>query len=167
MTAGSVSFPEYMMRGQSYLLHGTQFYANVDTRSDVNGGMVEQVDNMQFANPFVTYGTALGMSGATATKPCKITTSSSHGLSDGDIVVIDQVGGMVQLNGSIGVVAVVDADEFHLTGVDSTDYTGYDSGGLVIPLEIKSVNDPSTDLTAMDTAATAFDTLVDALLPKT
>lgn len=65
---------------------------------------------------------------ATAANPCVIT-SNSHGLSNGDIVIIEGVVGMTQLNGRYYTVANVATNTFELSGVNSSAYTAYSSGG--------------------------------------
>jgi hypothetical protein len=72
--------------------------------------------------------TDLSIAGATKTSPCQITTGT-HGLSNGDYVMITSVGGMTELNDKIYKVTVVDTTNFTLDDVDSTGYTTYTSGG--------------------------------------
>lgn len=69
------------------------------------------------------------ISGATQANPCVIT-ATAHGFSNGDIVYIASVSGMTQLNGKIYTVGGATANTFQLTGVDSTGYTAYTSGGF-------------------------------------
>jgi len=62
-------------------------------------------------------------------------TITAHPFSDGDVVLIESVGGMIELNNSIYEVAVVDADNITLkdivsgADVDTTGFTAYTSGG--------------------------------------
>jgi hypothetical protein len=72
------------------------------------------------------------ISGATEADPCVIT-CTGHGLSTGDKVRISGVNGMVELNGKIFTITVVDANSFSI-GVDSQAYTTYTSGGVAEPL---------------------------------
>lgn len=72
--------------------------------------------------------TAKNITGATNANPCVIT-SNSHGYSNGDEVVINSVGGMTQLNGRRFIVAGVTANTFQLSGVNSSAYGTYTSGG--------------------------------------
>ncbi len=65
---------------------------------------------------------------ATKANPCVIT-SSAHGLSNGDKVYISGVVGMTQINNLVFTVAGVTTDTFQLSGVNSTGYTTYTSGG--------------------------------------
>ncbi|HNA61449.1 MAG TPA: ubiquitin-activating E1 FCCH domain-containing protein [Rhabdochlamydiaceae bacterium] len=58
-----------------------------------------------------------------------VVTSNSHGFSNGDRVVIQSVLGMTQVNNREFTVAGVTANTFQLSGVNSTSYTTYTSGG--------------------------------------
>lgn len=60
------------------------------------GGMTE-INNRRFViSP--NYGSAVNVSGATQADPCVITTSTNHGFSSGDTVLLENLGGMVELN---------------------------------------------------------------------
>ncbi len=67
----------------------------------------------------------------TQANPAVVTTSSAHGLSNSDVVYITGVSGMTQVNGIRFTVANVTSTTFELSGVDSSAYTAYVSGGLV------------------------------------
>lgn len=76
------------------------------------------------------------ISGATQANPVVVTTTSSHGLSDGDTVFISGVVGMTELNGLGYTVANKTGTTFELqdttpTDVDGTSYGAYTSGGTV------------------------------------
>jgi hypothetical protein len=60
--------------------------------------------------------------------PCQIT-SAAHGLASGAVVTITGVVGMTELNGGTYIITVVDANNFSLTGIDSSGYVAYVSGG--------------------------------------
>jgi hypothetical protein len=62
------------------------------------------------------------------TNPTQIT-SIGHDLSTGATILIQNVGGMIQLNDNNYQITVLDADNFTLDGVDNTSYTPYTSGG--------------------------------------
>lgn len=68
------------------------------------------------------------ITGASQTNPCQIT-SVGHNLQNGSIITIENVLGMVELNGNSYTITVVDADHFNLNGIDATAYTAYISGG--------------------------------------
>lgn len=70
------------------------------------------------------------VTGATKANPCVIT-SSNHGLANGNSVTFYNVGGMTQLNGNNYTVANVTANTFELSGINSTSYGTYTSGGTL------------------------------------
>jgi hypothetical protein len=55
--------------------------------------------------------------------------ATAHGFQDGQTVYIDDVGGMTEVNGLAFTVANKTDDTFELSGVDSTSYGAYTSGG--------------------------------------
>jgi hypothetical protein len=74
------------------------------------------------------------ITGITAANPA-VVTSSSHGYSNGDFVIITGVVGMTQVNGKTFKVADKTTNTFELQDVDGTDinssgYTAYSSGGV-------------------------------------
>ena len=71
------------------------------------------------------------ITGATAANPCVIT-SNDHGLANGTKVSISKVVGMVELNIETAyTVASTATNTFALTGINSSGFTGYTSGGVV------------------------------------
>lgn len=85
------------------------------------------------------------ISGATQANPVVIT-STGHGLSNGTVVYIDSIVGMVELNRRAFVIANVATNSFELKGVDGTAYTAYASGGTALPktmTEIANVKNSS------------------------
>lgn len=83
-----------------------------------------------WSNVGVAFQSALGanltISGITKANP-GVVTSTAHGLSNGDFVVLT-VAGMYQLNDRVVRVANVAANTFELEGVDTTDYATFSSG---------------------------------------
>ena len=81
------------------------------------------------------------ISAITEANPAVVTTSAAHGLSDGDNVILESVGGMteVEFNNStdqLYTVANKTATTFELTdesgtNVDSSAFTTYTTGGTV------------------------------------
>lgn len=94
---------------------------------------------------FQSFGRAIGSSvtaitGITQASPASVT-AVGHGLATGDTVQINGVVGMTEINGYEGEIIVIDADNFTLTALDSTSYTGYSSGGVMTPMsEYLTVN---------------------------
>lgn len=82
------------------------------------------------------------ITGITQANPGVVTTSASHGLSNGDEVFLSSVVGMTQVNGRQFKVANVTATTFELqtmagVNVNTTGYTAYASGGSMdVPYEI-------------------------------
>jgi len=76
---------------------------------------------------------AQDLTAATKANPCVVTYSGADNYTNGDSVFITGVSGMIELNGNEYTVANVDtvANTFELSGVDSTSYTTYVSGGTV------------------------------------
>jgi hypothetical protein len=70
------------------------------------------------------------VSGATQASPVVIT-AVAHGLSDGAVIAIYDVGGMVELEGLSYTVANKTDDTFELTGINGTGFTAYTSGGKI------------------------------------
>lgn len=70
------------------------------------------------------------ITGATQANPCVIT-SAGHGYSDGDVIMISSVVGMIQLNDRLYTVANKTDNTFELSGVDSSGYTAYSSAGTL------------------------------------
>lgn len=68
------------------------------------------------------------ITGATKANPCVIT-AADHGFVDGNVVYISDVAGMTELNGNYYTVAGKTANTFQLSGIDSTGYGTYTSGG--------------------------------------
>ena len=69
---------------------------------------------------------------ATQANPC-VVTAVAHGFSSGDLIYISGVVGMTQLNARLFTIANVTANTFELSGVNSTAYTAYSSGGTASP----------------------------------
>jgi len=68
--------------------------------------------------------------GATQANPC-VVSAAGHNFANGDLVYISDVVGMTQLNNRLFTAAnVVAGVSFELSGVNSTSYTAYSSGGL-------------------------------------
>lgn len=96
---------------------------------------------IEFGNLYITFyqngGNVISstktITGATNANPCVIT-SSSHGFSNGDIIIVSGVLGMTQLNNAYFIIANVTTNTFSLkdllgNAIDSTLYTAYTSGG--------------------------------------
>ena len=81
------------------------------------------------------------ITGATQANPCVITTSNS--LPNGALVTISGVNGMTQLNGNTYVISAVSSTQFTLTGIDSTAFGAYTSGGTWTTSQFTSFTIPT------------------------
>ncbi|WP_210335011.1 ubiquitin-activating E1 FCCH domain-containing protein [Mesorhizobium mediterraneum] len=77
-------------------------------------------------------GTVISITGITKANP-GIVTAPSHGRSNGDVVRIDGVAGMTQVNKLTFTVANAATDTFELSGINTSAYTAYLSGGKIAP----------------------------------
>jgi len=91
------------------------------------------------------------ITGITAANP-GVVTATSHGYSNGDLVVLASIVGMVELNGRVCRVANVTSNTFELAGVDTSSYTAYASGGTASKLTMAAVANCRTVGTPAPTA---------------
>lgn len=87
------------------------------------------------------------ISGITQASPGVVTTSGSHGFSDGDTVYMMDIAGMTELNGNIYTIANSTSTTFELTNssgtdIDTSSFTAYTSGG--------TANKRSTAISGLD-----------------
>lgn len=103
------------------------------------GQGVRTTDDPYFAGLQVAPQDAL--SGITLSNPIRVTVSTSHDLTDGDLVTFRDIEGTTQLNGNDYYVDVIDtttvdlySDQALTTGIDGTGggYSSYTSGGFLI-----------------------------------
>lgn len=83
--------------------------------------------------PYAAKGSTQAITGITQANPAVVTYSGADNFSNGDRVYIDNVLGMTQVNSQLYTVANVNAgaNTFELSGVNSTAYTAYVSGGTI------------------------------------
>lgn len=100
--------------------------------------------------------TTPAISAATQANPVQVTTSTPHGRTTGDQVLITGVVGMTQLNDRMFTVTVVDATRLTLDGVDGTGFTAWSSGGAVRggTLYAWNTSTAARDITGGNTLAT-------------
>lgn len=87
-------------------------------------------DLVGFQDSYLKYSVPKTITSITLANPA-VVTSTSHGFSDGDKVIIKHCNGMEELNGGSYTVVSATANTFALTGIDSSDYTPYIDGGKV------------------------------------
>ena len=82
---------------------------------------------------------SINVSGVNLANPVVITTTSAHGLSDGQLITIENITGTTQLNGNNYYVDVQSTSTFTLysdqalsTSVDGSGYTAYTSSGKIL-----------------------------------
>jgi len=73
------------------------------------------------------------ISGITRANPCTVT-ATAHGFSDGDRIIIRNVGGMIEVNNRLFLVDLIDVNSFRLNDaeglfISTVDYTTYTKGG--------------------------------------
>ncbi len=69
------------------------------------------------------------ISGITQASPGVVTTSAAHNISDGDLVYFSGISGMTELNGQFVQATSASGTTFTLSGLDTSSYTAYGSGG--------------------------------------
>ena len=91
------------------------------------------------------------ITGATQDNPCVIT-SNGHGLVNGDIVyLVGFSGGMTDLNDKEFEVANKTTNTFELSGIDSTSYSAYSSGGKFTTVKFYNFYFATADRISFDT----------------
>lgn len=85
-------------------------------------------DTFTVDTSIVSYGSAI--TGISQASP-GVVTSTAHGFVDGDQVYIVNVSGMTEVNNLLFTVANATDDTFELSGVDTSGFTAYSSGGYV------------------------------------
>ena len=85
-----------------------------------------------------TVGSTINISNISKAEPAVITTSSNHGLTTGDEILISGISGMTVLNGNNYYVSVTNETQFGISNfesldplIDSTDFAEYTSGGTI------------------------------------
>jgi hypothetical protein len=99
----------------------------------------------------------VAVSAITQASPGAVTTSSAHGLTTGDRVVLLAVAGMTELNNRQFVITVTGPTSFTL-GIDTSGYDAYTAGGTV-----NDIVELATPYTANDLAELAFSQTNDVL----
>lgn len=108
----------------------------------------------------ITFSSVTITGGITQANP-GVVTAAGHGYSNGDEVFIEEVVGMIQVNGRSFIVAGATANTFQLTDVDgnnvnTTGFTAYSSGGVCKKVvELTTPYDEDNDLFALKTTQDA------------
>lgn len=104
------------------------------------------------------------ITGITKANPA-VVTATAHPFVNGDKVSISGVVGMVEVNGNVYTVANKATNTFELSGINSTGFTTYTSGGtakLVRKVYILPLDEPIADGVAVDFGGGATATVVGA-----
>lgn len=72
------------------------------------------------------------VTGVTKANPGVVTCSGGHPFSNGDVICFSSVGGMTELNSVINTIGNCTATTFELTGLDTSAFTTFTSGGSAI-----------------------------------
>lgn len=81
-----------------------------------------------FATGDGTTGSATGAITGITNAANGVVTSTNHGLVSGQTVILNNVGGMTQVNGASFIITVIDANDFYLN-INTSSYSAYTSGG--------------------------------------
>jgi hypothetical protein len=100
--------------------------------------------------------TGVNITGVTNANPC-VVTATAHGYSNGDLVYISGIAGAIatRLNGRYFTVAGATANTFQLSGIDSTNYNAYGSGGTVARVYTLTTTYAGADLWELNFAQSA------------
>jgi hypothetical protein len=153
--AGQVDFKKYnngvevlenmtvFPQGGATRRYGTKFVAEIKDSSKITRLIpfefnIEQSYILEFGDQYIRFfkdkgqitNTTQNITNITQANPAVVTVAS-HGYTNGTDVWINSVGGMTELNGRRFRIANVTTNTFELSGVDSTSYTTYTSGGTV------------------------------------
>ena len=151
--AGQIDFKKYnngveilenmtvFPQGGAKRRYGTRFVAEVKDSSKTTRLIpfefnIEQSYILEFGDQYIRFFKDNGqitnatqtITNITQANPAVVTVAS-HGYSNGDDVWINSVVGMTEVNGRRFRIANVTTNTFELSGVDSTGYTAYTSGG--------------------------------------
>lgn len=145
---------------------GTRFVAALKDSSDVVlvpfQYNVEQAYVLVFGPEYVWFGkdrglittTPVNISAITQANPAVVTTSSGHGMSDGQRVILTGITGMSELNNRQFVANNCTGSTFELLGIDSTGFDAYVSDGTagrIIELTTLYQSDDLAELTFAQT----------------
>ena len=164
--AGQVDFKKYnngveilenmtvFPQGGAKRRYGTRFVAEVKDNSKTTRLIpfefnIEQSYILEFGNQYIRFfkdggqitNASKNITNITQANPAVVTVAS-HGYSNGDDVWINSVGGMTEINGRRFRIANVTTNTFELSGVDSTGYTAYTSGGTAA--DVYEISSPFT-----------------------
>lgn len=122
-------------------VESTAYVLNMLGNNFMNYGGYTPSANRKYVSLVNDAGVGKAITGITKANPA-VVTAVAHGFSNGDIVAIASVAGMTQVNGLNFIVAGKTTDTFQLSGVDSSGYGVYTSGGTATLLSVHTtIND--------------------------
>jgi hypothetical protein len=143
--AGAETVENYIVRPEGGVMrrHGTRFAG--ETRAHAKQSRLipfvfstVQAYMLEFGDGYIRFwkdyapitSSTVTISGVSKANPA-VVTATAHGFVNGDKIIVAGVGGMGQANNREFTVANKTADTFELSGVDSSDYDTYTTGGTV------------------------------------
>lgn len=106
-----------MSQGKRYKFNGSQLRVQIGIGADTPPVAITGITN---ADPGVV-------------------SAAAHGLEPGDVAKLSGIVGMTNLNDRLFVPDNIDSGDFELSGVDTTDYPAYTSGGIVRPVVLSEM----------------------------
>ena len=137
-----------------------RYYSSVSGRIAVSSQLEQTSDSFAFLGTLITSSilqntlynqkTIQSIVRKAGDVPSLVTTTTNHGLQDGNIVVFDTISGMTEIEGEFAYVKVVDASSFELyadfnliTNFDNSAYTPFVSGNIGLRYQTKFAQDIS------------------------
>jgi len=137
-----------------------RYYSSVSGRIAVTSQLEQTSDSFRFLGELITSGilqnalynqkTIQSIVRKVGDVPSLVTTTTSHGLSNGNIIVFDSITGMTEIEGEFAYVKVVDASSFELftdteltNQFDNSAYTPFVSGKIGLRYQTKFAQDTS------------------------
>lgn len=112
--------------GENFYMYGIEGSINYNDAEFTAASVTN--NTISVAKDVTGFGKAI--TGITQANP-GVVTAVAHGFSNGDTVIILNVGGMTEVNGNTYVVANATDDDFELSGINTTGFTAYGTGGFV------------------------------------
>ena len=165
--AGQVDFKKYnngveelqnmtvFPQGGATRRYGSRFVAEVKDSSKSTRLIpfefnITQAYQLEFGDQYIRFykdngqitNASQNITGITKANPAVVTVAS-HGYTNGTDVWINSVGGMTEVNGRRYTIANATTNTFELSGVDSTNYTTYTSGGTAA--SVYEISSPYTE----------------------
>ena len=165
--AGQVDFKKYnngveelqnmtvFPQGGATRRYGSRFVAEVKDSSKSTRLIpfefnITQAYQLEFGDQYIRFykdngqitNASQNITGITKANPAVVTVTS-HGYTNGTDVWINSVGGMTEVNGRRYTIANATTHTFELSGVDSTNYTTYTSGGTAA--SVYEISSPYTE----------------------